>query len=117
MNKKEMQTLIKQVEALRLEIQTLTSVTETENVMIDIAKLQKSVFPQWKRQTIYNKCNQSEIPHYKIEGKLMFNLQECLQWRNEQIRHRAIKITPEQRAEILTYKAKVVIFVFHKTAA
>ncbi len=107
MNKKEMQTLIKQVEALRVEIQTLTSVTENENVMIDIAELQKSVFPQWKRQTIYNKCSLGELPHAKMGGKLLFDKKECLEWRNEQILRRAIKITPEQRAEILTYKAKV----------
>jgi hypothetical protein len=83
---KAVEQILCEVKEIKAQIQLTQAVSQPNpDRMINLVELQTLVFPQWKRQTIYNKCNQSEIPHYKIEGKLMFNLQECLQWRDSKM--------------------------------
>ncbi len=88
------QTLLEQVQALNQKIDNLPVVSQEipdENRYVDIVEIRQTIFPQWKRQTIYNKCSLGELPHSRIGGRLLFNLKECREWRDKQFQLGKIK--------------------------
>jgi hypothetical protein len=95
------QTILEQVQVLNQKIDNLPpAVQETdENRFVDINEIRQTVFPQWKRQTIYNKCCLGEIPHSRIGSRLLFNLKECREWRDNQLQHGKIKSNAEIQSE------------------
>jgi len=95
------QTILEQVQELNHKIDNLPATTQEpdENRFVDINEIRQLIFPQWKRQTIYNKCSLGELPHSKIGSKLLFNLKECREWRDNQIRKGKIKSNAEIESE------------------
>jgi len=91
------QTILEQVQEINHKIDNLPIVAQEpdENRFVDINEIRQIVFPQWKRQTIYNKCCLGELPHSKIGSKLLFNLKECREWRDSQIQKGKIKSNAE----------------------
>ena len=90
-------TILEQVQEINHKIDNLPIVAQEpdENRFVDINEIRQIVFPQWKRQTIYNKCCLGELPHSKIGSKLLFNLKECREWRDSQIQKGKIKSNAE----------------------
>ena len=107
MNTKQADEILREVKKLREQVERLTEV-QKEDVMINFTELNRTVFPQWKRQTIYNKCHAGEIPHIRVGKRLLFNKRECIEWRNEQIKRRVIKASPAQVEDIMKFKNAVV---------
>ena len=64
---------------------------QDDDRFVGINEICKLVFPQWKRQTLYNKCSLGEIPHSRIGSRLMFNVKECIEWRDSQLQLGRIK--------------------------
>ena len=62
-----------------------------EDRYVDINEIRKLIFPQWKRQTIYNKCCQGLLPHSRMGARLLFHLKECREWRDQQLQQGKIK--------------------------
>ena len=96
------QTILEQVQVLHQKIDNLPLTTPEhpdDNRFVDITEILKTVFPQWKRQTIYNKCCLGELPHSRIGSRLLFNLKECREWRDSQIKRGKIKSNAEIQAE------------------
>jgi hypothetical protein len=95
------QTILEQVQVLNQKIDNLPTVTQEtdDNRFVDINEIRQTVFPQWKRQTIYNKCCLGEIPHSRIGSRLLFNMKECREWRDKQLQHGKIKSNAEIQAE------------------
>ena len=96
------QTILEQVRVLNQKIDNLPSVPQEQpddDRFVDINEILKTVFPQWKRQTIYNKCCLGELPHSRIGSRLLFNLKECREWRDSQIKKGKIKSNAEIQTE------------------
>jgi predicted DNA-binding transcriptional regulator AlpA len=95
------QTILEQIEVLKQKIDNLPAAAQEpdEDRFVDIEEIRKTVFPQWKRQTIYNKCSLGELPHSRIGSRLMFNLKECREWRDSQLKRGKIKSHAEIQAE------------------
>jgi hypothetical protein len=92
------QNILEQVQVINKKIDNLPTATAQEpddNRFVDINEIRQIVFPQWKKQTIYNKCCLGELPHSRIGSRLLFNLKECREWRDSQITKGKIKSTAE----------------------
>jgi len=87
------QTILEQLQILNQKFDNLplAAQNQDENRFVDISEILQLVFPQWKRQTIYNKCSLGELPHSRIGSRLLFNLKECREWRDKQIQLGKIK--------------------------
>jgi predicted DNA-binding transcriptional regulator AlpA len=97
------QAILEQVQVLNQKIDNLplsAQGQEDEDRFVDIAEIRKTVFPQWKRQTIYNKCSLGELPHSRIGSRLLFNLKECREWRDRQLQQGKIKSVAEIADEV-----------------
>jgi hypothetical protein len=94
-------TILEQVQVLNQKIDNLPTAPQEadDNRFVDINEIRQTVFPQWKRQTIYNKCCLGEIPHSRIGSRLLFNLKECREWRDKQLQHGKIKSNAEIQTE------------------
>ena len=96
------QAILEQVEVLNHKFDNLPLTPQDQpddNRFVGINEIRQIIFPQWKRQTIYNKCCLGELPHSKIGSKLLFNIQECREWRYSQIKRGKIKSNAEIQAE------------------
>jgi predicted DNA-binding transcriptional regulator AlpA len=95
------QTILEQVQAINQKIDNLPSAAQEpdDNRFVDINEIRQTVFPQWKRQTIYNKCCMGELPHSRIGSRLLFNLKECREWRDSQLQQGKIKSNAQIKAE------------------
>ena len=87
------QTILEQVQEINQKINNLPAAAQApdENRFVDINEIRQIIFPQWKRQTIYNKCCLGELPHSRIGSRLLFNLKECREWRDTQLQKGKIK--------------------------
>jgi len=91
---KAVQILLEQVEILHEKIDNIPMAQAPkldEERYVDILEIRQLVFPHWKKQTIYNKCSMGELPHSRVGGRLLFNLKECKEWRDEQFQQGKIK--------------------------
>ena len=96
------QTILEQVQQINSKIDNLPNVATQEpdeNRYVDINEIRQTIFPQWKKQTIYNKCCLGELPHNRIGSRLMFNLKECREWRDSQFQKGKIKSLAEIKDE------------------
>jgi hypothetical protein len=95
------QTILEQVQVINQKIDNLpvTAQEPDENRLVDITEIRQLIFPQWKRQTIYNKCCLGEIPHSRIGSRLLFNLKECREWRDSQFQKGKIKSNAQIKEE------------------
>ena len=95
------QTILEQVRVINQKIDNLPATAQEpdDNRFVDINEIRKVIFPQWKKQTIYNKCSLGELPHSRIGGKLLFNLKECREWRDSQLKKGKIKSNAELKDE------------------
>jgi len=86
-------SILEHIQEINQKIDNLpVSVHEPDdNRFVDVNEILQSVFPQWKRQTIYNKCCLGELPHSRIGSRLLFNLKECREWRDRQLQKGKIK--------------------------
>ena len=95
--------ILEQIQVLNQKIDNLPAVAQEqptdENRFVDINEIRQTVFPQWKKQTIYNKCCLGELPHSRIGSRLLFNLKECREWRDSQLKRGKIKSNAEIQAE------------------
>ena len=59
------QTILEQVQAINQKIDNLPAAAQEpdDNRFVDINEIRQTIFPQWKRQTIYNKCGLGELPY------------------------------------------------------
>jgi hypothetical protein len=91
------QTILEQVQVLHRKIDNLPAAAgePDDNRFVDLNEIRQTVFPQWKRQTIYNKCCLGELPHSRIGSRLLFNLKECRKWRDSQLKKGKIKSIAE----------------------
>ena len=90
------QTILEQIQQINQKIDNLPVGAGLvpaldENRFVDMNEIRQTVFPQWKRQTIYNKCCLGELPHSRIGSRLLFNLKECREWRDRQLQKGKIK--------------------------
>ena len=95
------QTILEQVQAINQKIDNLPAAAQEpdDNRYVDINEIRQIVFPQWKRQTIYNKCSLGVLPHSRIGSRLLFNVKECREWRDSQLKRGKIKSQEEIRTE------------------
>jgi len=95
------QIILEQVKVLHQKIDKLpiTPPEVDDNRFVDINEIRQIIFPQWKKQTIYNKCCLGELPHSRIGSRLLFNLKECREWRDKQLKYGKIKSNAEIQAE------------------
>ncbi len=96
------QAILQQVQDINQKIDTLPLVPQEpadENRFVDINEIRQTIFPQWKKQTIYNKCCLGELPHSRIGSRLLFNLKECREWRDSQLKRGKIKSISQIQAE------------------
>ncbi len=95
------QTILEQVQEINQKIDNLPATAQEpdDNRFVDINEIRQTVFPQWKRQTLYNKCCLGELPHSRIGSRLLFNLKECREWRDSQLKHGKIKSNTEIKDE------------------
>ncbi len=102
--------ILEQVQELHQKIDNLpTSATvkeQDEDRYVDINEIRHFIFPQWKRQTIYNKCCSGELPHSRVGSRLMFNLKECREWRDQQLQKGKIKALSQIHNEADTFFEK-----------
>ncbi len=91
------QTILEQVQEINQKIDNLPATAQEpdDNRFVDINEIRQTVFPQWKRQTLYNKCCLGELPHSRIGSRLLFNLKECREWRDSQLKKGKIKSNSE----------------------
>ena len=87
------QTILEQVQVLNQKFDNLNTPPPVldENRYVDINQIRHTIFPQWKKQTIYNKCCAGELPHSRVGSRLLFNLKECREWRDDQLQKGKIK--------------------------
>jgi len=87
------QTILENVQVINQKIDNLPIPAQEpdDNRFVDINEIRQVIFPQWKRQTIYNKCCLGELPHSRIGSRLLFNLKECKEWRDRQLQQGKIK--------------------------
>jgi hypothetical protein len=106
------QTILEQVQEINQKIDNLPLAAQEpdENRYVDLNEIRQTIFPQWKKQTIYNKCSLGELPHSRIGSRLLFNLKECREWRDSQLQKGKIKSTAqiedEAQAFFDTHKKK-----------
>jgi len=95
------QSILEQVQVINQKIDNLPAATQEpdENRFVDMNEIRQIIFPQWKKQTIYNKCCLGELPHSRIGSRLLFNLKECREWRDSQLKKGKIKSNAEIQAE------------------
>jgi hypothetical protein len=95
------QTILEQIQVLNQKIDNLPLSAQEPNDdrFVDINEIRQTVFPQWKRQTIYNKCCLGELPHSRIGSRLLFSLRECREWRDRQLQQGKIKSVADIQAE------------------
>jgi hypothetical protein len=95
------QNILEQIQELNQKIDNLPAAPREpdDNRYVDLNEIRQTVFPQWKKQTIYNKCSLGELPHSRIGQRLLFNLKECREWRDSQLQKGKIKSNDEIRAE------------------
>jgi hypothetical protein len=102
--------ILEQMQVLNQKIDNLPAVAQEqpadENRFVDINEIRQTVFPQWKKQTIYNKCCLGELPHSRIGSRLLFNLKECREWRDSQLRKGKIKSNAEIQNEAQAFLAE-----------
>jgi hypothetical protein len=102
--------ILEQIQVLNQKIDNLPAVAQEqpadENRFVDINEIRQTVFPQWKRQTIYNKCCLGELPHSRIGSRLLFNLKECREWRDSQLKKGKIKSNAEIQNEAQAFLAE-----------
>ena len=95
------QKILEQINVLNQKIDNLplsAPQQPDDDRFVDINEIRQIIFPQWKKQTIYNKCSLGELPHSRIGSRLLFNIKECRHWRDSQLKQRKIK-SPEQISE------------------
>ncbi|MDR2915057.1 MAG: hypothetical protein LBV74_09540 [Tannerella sp.] len=65
------QTILEQVQELNQKIDNLPLPAQEldENRFVGIDEIRQTVFPQWKKQTIYNKSSLGELPHSRIGSR------------------------------------------------
>jgi len=99
------QTILEQVQVINQKIENLSVPAQEpdDDRFVDINEIRKTIFPQWKKQTIYNKCSLGELPHSRIGGKLLFNVKECREWRDSQLKKGKIKSNAELKDEAETF--------------
>ena len=102
------QAVLEQLQVINQKIDNLPVAAQEpdENRYVDITKIRQTVFPQWKKQTIYNKCCLGELPYSRIGGRLLFNVKECREWRDSQLKKGKIKSTAELRDEAQAFLDK-----------
>ena len=102
------QNILEQVQEINQKIDNLPATAQEpdENRFVDIAEIRQIIFPQWKRQTIYNKCSLGELPHSRIGSRLLFNLKECREWRDSQLKKGKIKSNTEIQNEAQAFLEK-----------
>ena len=102
------QTILEQVQVINQKIDNLPATAQEpdENRFVDINEIRQTIFPQWKKQTIYNKCCLGELPHSRIGSRLLFNIRECREWRDSQIRRGKIKSNAEIQDEVQSFLEK-----------
>ena len=102
------QSILEQVQEINQKIDNLPAASQEpdENKFVDLNEIRQLIFPQWKKQTIYNKCCQGELPHSKIGSKLLFNLKECREWRDNQLKKGKIKSNVEIENEAQSFLEK-----------
>ena len=103
------QTILEQVQVINQKIDNLPTAAAQEpddNRFVDMNEIRQLVFPQWKKQTIYNKCCLGELPHSRIGSRLLFNLKECREWRDSQLRKGKIKSNAEIQNEAQAFLAE-----------
>ena len=96
------QAILEQIQVLNQKIDNLVVAAPpepNEDRYVDINEIRQTIFPQWKKQTIYNKCCLGEIPHSRIGSRLMFNLKECRERRDKQLQRGKIKSNAEIQEE------------------
>ncbi|MCL2682260.1 MAG: hypothetical protein FWE63_02085 [Bacteroidales bacterium] len=94
-------TIFEQIEILNQKIDKLITPEQQpdEDRFVDINQIRERIFPQWKKQTIYNKCCLGELPHSRIGARLLFNLKECREWRDREFQKGKIKSNAQIRDE------------------
>ncbi|MCL2027995.1 MAG: helix-turn-helix domain-containing protein [Bacteroidales bacterium] len=87
------QTILEQVQVLTQKIDNLPATAQEpdENRYVNIDEIRQTIFPLWKKQTIYNKVCLGELPHSRIGSRLLFHLKECREWRDQQLQQGKIK--------------------------
>ena len=102
------QTILEQVQVINQKIDNLPATAQEpdENRFVDINEIRQTIFPQWKKQTIYNKCCLGELPHSRIGSRLLFNIKECREWRDSQIQRGKIKSNAEIQDEVQSFLEK-----------
>ena len=102
------QTILEQVQVINHKIDNLPAAAQEpdDNRFVDINEIRQIVFPQWKKQTIYNKCCLGELPHSRIGSRLLFNLKECREWRDSQLKKGKIKSKSEIKDEAQAFLDK-----------
>ena len=95
------QNILEQVQEINQKIDSLPAVAQEpdENRFVDMNEIRQTIFPQWKKQTVYNKCCLGELPHSRIGSRLLFNVKECREWRDSQLTKGKIKSNAEIQAE------------------
>jgi predicted DNA-binding transcriptional regulator AlpA len=93
---KAVQTITEQLQVLTAKIDNLPTPEIPkqeldENRYVDINEIRQTIFTQWAKQTIYNKCYKGELPHSRIGARLMFHYKECREWRDQQLQQGKIK--------------------------
>jgi hypothetical protein len=94
----KVQAILEQVQVINQKIDNLPFVAAPEpdeNRYVDLTEIRQTIFPQWKKQTIYNKCSLGELSHSRIGSRLLFNLKECREWRDSQLQKGKIKSTAQ----------------------
>jgi hypothetical protein len=87
------QTILEHVQVLTTKIDKLKVKPQEpdENRYVNIDEIRQTIFPLWKKQTIYNKVCLGELPHSRIGSRLLFHLKECREWRDRQLQQGKIK--------------------------
>ena len=88
-----MKQVLEQLSSLNAKIDNLPALEREVDAdkYVDMSEILKTVFPYWKKQTIYNKCSLGELPHSRVGGRLLFNVQECIEWRDGLIKNGRIR--------------------------
>jgi len=99
------QTILEQIQVINQKIDNLPAVAQEhgDNRYVDLNEIRQTVFPQWKRQTIYNKCCLGELPHSRMGARLLFNLKECLEWRDNHLKKRKTKSNDQIEEEVQAF--------------
>jgi hypothetical protein len=102
------QTILEQVQEINQKIDNLPATAQEpdENRYVDINEIRQLIFPQWKKQTLYNKCSLGELPHSRIGSRLLFNLKECREWRDNQLKKGKIKSAAQIKDEAQAFLAE-----------